>query len=352
VVAALGSPVRTTNPGAFTYGWYPSLDSAALGIGATGDYWLSGLSARDKAYGAVASVAADDGALPDPAITLQRFGPSATTQPLPGANYGLSWKLGPQSTAAIALMTLKLTDVAGLTIDARAAKLQRGTITVHSDGTSRVGFTQLPQGTKVFRHGALVAQAGPDGTAAVPVGSGTTVIVLGPASSVGGSSKYSCAQPTGSLSGRRLGPVQLGMKRAAVRKRFARRTTVGRRNMDFFCTASHRIRVGYPSAKLLRSLTRSQRRRVSGRAILVLTASHRYALRRVRPGARLTLKLKRRLHVGRPFRVGKNRWYLVAEPGSRGVLKVRGDRIEEIGIADARLTRNRAAARWFLRSFG
>ncbi|HEX3831315.1 MAG TPA: prolyl oligopeptidase family serine peptidase, partial [Solirubrobacteraceae bacterium] len=351
VVAALGSPVRTTNPGTFTYGWYPSLDSPPLGIGATGDYWLSGLSARDRAYGTLASIVADDGALPGPAISVQHFGPSPTTEPLPGTNYGLSWKPGPQSTAAIALMTLKLTDVAGLTIDAQAAKLQRGTITVHSDGTSRVGFTQLARGTKVFRHGALVVQVGPDGKATVPVGSGTTVIVLGPASSVGGSSKYSCVQPTGRLSGRRLGPVQLGMKRTAVRAQFARRTTGGRRNMDFFCTASHRIRVGYPSAKLLRGLSRPQRRRASGRAILMLTASHHYALRRVRPGARLTPKLKRRLHPGRPFHVGQNRWYLVAEPGSRGVLKVRSGVVQEIGIADARLTRDRQAARRFLRSF-
>ena len=351
VVSALGSPVRRPNPGSFTYNWYPSLDSAPLGIGATGDYWLSGLSARDKAYGTVASVVADDGALPDPAISVHRFGPSPTTQPLPGTNYGLAWKLEPQATAAIALMTLKLTGVAGLTIDASAAKLQRGTITVHSDGASQVRFTQLSQGTKVFRHGALVAQVGPDGTATVPVAAGTTVIVLGPASSVGGSSKYSCGQPTGRLSARRLGPVQLGMKRAAVRKRFARRTTGVRRNMDFFCTGSHRIRVGYPSAKLLRGLSRPQRRRVSGRAIMVLTASHHYALRGGRPGARLTRRLQRRLHAGRPLHVGRDRWYLVGEPGSRGVLKVRGGVIGEIGIADARLTRNRATARRFFRSF-
>jgi hypothetical protein len=141
------------------------------------------------------------------------------------------------------------------------------------------------------------------------------------------------------------------MKRAAVRKRFTRRTTGGRRDMDFFCTASHRIRVGYPSATLLRNLTAAQRRRVSGRAILALTASHHYALRGVHPGAQLTAKLRRRLHVGRQFHVGQNRWYLVAEPRSRGVLKVRSGTIQEIGIADARLTRNRQAARQFFRSF-
>ena len=222
---------------------------------------------------------------------------------------------------------------------------------MNSDGASHVGFAHLPQGTKVFRHGALVAQVGSAGTAEVAVSAGTTVIVLGSAASVGGSSKYSCVQPTGSLSGRRLGPVTLGMTRAAIRKRFTRPTTGGRRDMDFFCTASRRIRVGYASAALSRSLTRAQRRRVSGRAILVLTASRHYTLRGVHPGTRLTAKLQRRLHVGRQFHVGQNRWYLVAEPGSRGVFKVRRGTIQEIGIADPRLTRNRRAARRFFRSF-
>lgn len=31
-VSALGSPVRATRSGAFTYRWYPSLDSTPLGI--------------------------------------------------------------------------------------------------------------------------------------------------------------------------------------------------------------------------------------------------------------------------------------------------------------------------------
>src|SRR5207302_71144 len=134
-VAAVGKPVRKINPGRFTYSWYPSLDNAALGIGATGDYWLSALAARNRSYGTIATVRASDAALPEPAVADQRFGPSLVTQPLPGTETRLSWKLG-RRPAAHRRMKLGLADVSALTLDARAARLETGTITVMSDGRS------------------------------------------------------------------------------------------------------------------------------------------------------------------------------------------------------------------------
>ncbi|HEX4012245.1 MAG TPA: prolyl oligopeptidase family serine peptidase [Solirubrobacteraceae bacterium] len=177
-VAALGSPTRTTDPGAFTYDWYPSLDSATLGIGATGDYWIGGLSARDDADGTIAGIQADDGALADPAVTVNRFGPSLVTQPLPGTNTGLSWTLGARP-AATHTMTLTLTDVAGLTIDTAAAKLSTGTITVTTDGPNQLGLANLPAGTPVLVAGRQVTTAGSDGAAAVSLTAGTTAVTLG-----------------------------------------------------------------------------------------------------------------------------------------------------------------------------
>ena len=94
VVTALGNPVRATNPGRFDYRWYPSLDSSRLGIGATGDYWLSGLSARNTSPGTIATVAAVDAALPRADVTVQRSGPSLVTQPLPGTETRLTWSVG------------------------------------------------------------------------------------------------------------------------------------------------------------------------------------------------------------------------------------------------------------------
>ena len=178
VVTALGAPVRKVDPGRFVYDWYPSLNSAALGIGATGDYWLSGLSARNDAYGEVASIQANDAALPVPAVTAQRSGPALTTQPLPGTNTALTWKLGARPAAA-RRMTLKLADVAGLTVDAAAAHLTTGTITVSSDGATRLTVSGLRRGTSLREKGHRVARAGRNGVAVVTFRTGSTVIVVG-----------------------------------------------------------------------------------------------------------------------------------------------------------------------------
>jgi hypothetical protein len=348
VVAALGNPVRTTDPGAFTYDWYPSLTSPALGIGATGDYWLSGLAARDSAAGRIAAISAADRALPDPKVTPQRFGPAPTTQPLPGTDYGLSWRLGARP-ASQRQMTLKLGDVSALTVDTRAAKLQTGTLTATTDGITRLTLARLKAGTEVLEHGRVLTSASRRGLAVVDLSSGTTVLVLGSAAS----SKprpFSCRRPSGRLAGRSLGPVKLGMTRARARSRFARVSLRGRRYMDFFCPAHRGIRVGYPSPALLRGLSPAGRRRVRGRAVLVLTASRHYALKHVRPGTRLA-RVAHRLRVGKRFQIGLNDWYLAPNGSSRGVLKVRHRVIEEVGIADLRLTRGRRAARKFLASF-
>jgi putative CocE/NonD family hydrolase len=164
------------------------------------------------------------------------------------------------------------------------------------------------------------------------------------------SPRFSCARPSGRLAGRSLGPVQLGMTRKHVRGLFRRFSTRGRRYMDFFCPARNGIRVGYPSPKLLRTLSRVERHRIKGRAVLALTSNPHYALRGVHPGAGLAM-VARRLHVGQGFHIGLNWWYLTPNGRSRGVLKVRQGVIEEIGIADKQLTNHRPAQWRFLTSF-
>ena len=177
VVAALGHPVRTTNPAAFTYDWYPSLTSSALGIGAKSDYWLSGLGARTTSAGTVARIVADDAALPARSVSAVRSGPSLVTQPLPGTNTSLSWKLGARAPRA-PRMTLALIDVSRLTVDGAAARLRTGTIRVRTDGPTRLRIAHLRRGTRVAVNGRRVTTARRGGLAAVTLGSGRSVIKL------------------------------------------------------------------------------------------------------------------------------------------------------------------------------
>lgn len=160
----------------------------------------------------------------------------------------------------------------------------------------------------------------------------------------------SCPQTRGPLGGLALGPVRLTMTRAGVHRTFARNATRRRRYLEFFCLVPSGIRVGYASPKLLRPLSPSRRRRLTGRVVEILTANRHFALRGVRVRMRIG-PAARRLKLGRPYHVGLNYWYLVPNGASRGVLKVRHGRVQEIGIADRRLTQTRGASRIFLRSF-
>jgi hypothetical protein len=120
--------------------------------------------------------------------------------------------------------------------------------------------------------------------------------------------------------------------------------------MDFFCLTPIGIRVGYASTKLRHGLTSAAWRRVRGRVVIATTANQHYALHGVRPGTPV-VKAEHRLHLGHPFHVGLNHWYLTPGRLVRALVKVRHGRIEEIGIANGRLTSNRAATARFLRSF-
>jgi hypothetical protein len=164
--------------------------------------------------------------------------------------------------------------------------------------------------------------------------------------------RLGCPRPSGRLAGRSLGPVMLGMTRRRARSLFRRYSTRGHRYMDFFCLAGGLgIRVGYPSPKLLRTLSPATRRRERGRVVWASTSSPYYALHGVHPGARLA-KVARHLGTGKGVHIGLNWWYLAANGPSRGVLKVRHGVIEEIGIASKQLTNNPRAAWRFLTSFG
>jgi hypothetical protein len=152
------------------------------------------------------------------------------------------------------------------------------------------------------------------------------------------------------LKGATIGRLTLGLSRKAARRKL-RRFGVTHNDFDNFCLyGGWGIRAGYPSAKLVRSLPTKQRKRVTG-IVLLSTANPFYALDRVKPGSKLTKQVRRRLHLGKAFRIGKNDWYIVPGAKADGVLKVRGSVIQEVGVADRRLLGARATQRRFLTSF-
>jgi len=159
-----------------------------------------------------------------------------------------------------------------------------------------------------------------------------------------------CARPRGRLSGLAVGPLRLGRTRAGNRRAIPTNRR-RRRTVDHFCLGDGRhMRAGYPSSRLLGSLPSRERRRVSGRAVLVLTSSRHYSARGVGRGDRLRT-LRRRFGRLRSHRVGRNRWYLARGRRARLLFKVRHGRVQELGLGDRRLTGARRVTVRYLRSF-
>ena len=84
--------------------------------------------------------------------------------------------------------------------------------------------------------------------------------------------------------------------------------------------------------------------------IWISTASAFYAIDGIRPGAAIaaaarSLKLEPRFHVG------ANNFYLAPAGPATVILVARGGIVQEIGIADNRLTQGRVAQRTLLTSF-
>jgi hypothetical protein len=185
------------------------------------------------------------------------------------------------------------------------------------------------------------------------IGAPGTGASSGSGGSTGSGGSRTCPKPSNKLSGRRLGVLTLGMTRTRARRLLRSYSTRGRRYMDFYCLRGGLgIRGGYPSPALLRHLKGKTQRALNGRLVLLLTANRHYALRGVRPNTRLTKKVARTLRIGRRYHVGKNYWYVISNGSTHGILKVVRGRIQEVGIADKRVTASVTQDKLFLRTFG
>jgi hypothetical protein len=158
-----------------------------------------------------------------------------------------------------------------------------------------------------------------------------------------------CASLRGSISGKRLHRARLGRKRSTIRRAYPSRRAKG--SFDYFCLADGRVvGAGYPSARLRRGIGRRERRRVKGRAVLLLTTSTHLRMRKLRVGSS-SRSVRRRLHKEKRYRVGSNVWYLARAKSSTLVFKTRRGKVRSLGVADRRLTSTRRKQKRFLRGF-
>ncbi len=143
----LGHLERVHNPGSFTFSWYPDLSSPSQGIGPTGDYWVSGLSARSATPGELATVRASSAAIPEPSETPEHhlgtaFGPT------PAVTDSLTWTTGPAPPTS-QLLQLDLTDVGALAVDTVSAGLTCATVEASTDGETELTLLHLLPGSTV-----------------------------------------------------------------------------------------------------------------------------------------------------------------------------------------------------------
>jgi hypothetical protein len=153
-----------------------------------------------------------------------------------------------------------------------------------------------------------------------------------------------CPATRGRLAGRQLGPVRLGMTRAAAR----RALRGGGTYVDPLCPAVH---VLYGAPKQLSGLPARSRSALRGRVVAAWSTSRRFALRGVKPGMRLAAA-RRRLRLRRGVGVAASTWYVVGNGSSAGLLEIRRGMVVAVGIADRRLTRGSAQTRRLLRALG
>ena len=184
---ALATPplYRVTDPGSFSFTWYPDLVTGPKGvdgagaagrIGPTSDYWISGLAGRDVQPGLTAAVLADSAAIPEQSITpLRSTTPHPVADPTPYVEFRQTWARGAAAVLQQAV-NLSLTNVAAITVDTAAAGLRCGTVTVKTDGPTALTLDHLAPGRTVRSGGSTVTRAGRSGTATVDVPAGTTTL--------------------------------------------------------------------------------------------------------------------------------------------------------------------------------
>ena len=159
-----------------------------------------------------------------------------------------------------------------------------------------------------------------------------------------------CPGATGSMTGTTIGQITLGMTRSRARYLYRQHSNRGKQYQDFFCLTPIGVRVGYASPILLERLAKRERATYQGRVVWASTSNPYYSLDGIRAGESIATA-SRVLGTEPPFHIGLNYWYLARKTSYTAVLKVRGNVVQELGIADNALTTTRAAQNVLMHSF-
>jgi hypothetical protein len=159
-----------------------------------------------------------------------------------------------------------------------------------------------------------------------------------------------CPAATGHMTGTSIGLLRLGMTRRQAQRAYHHYSSRGYEYKDYFCLTPRGVRVGLASPKLLGHLPASQRSGLTGKVVWVSTSNLSYSIDGVRADNPLSFALKR---LGRAtlLKIGANDWYLIHKGSATIVLKVRQGQVQEIGVADSRLTKTRAEESLLMHSF-
>ena len=162
-----------------------------------------------------------------------------------------------------------------------------------------------------------------------------------------------CVNTRGGVKSTSVGQAKLARTRKKQRRRLrVARLSRGRRaGIDRYCVqGGGRTRVGYPTKRLNRKLGRKTRKRYASKAIFITSSSKKFKIRKLRVGSRVKT-LRKRLKGERRYKVGGNRWYVVAGKRSRLLFSTRKGKIREVGLASKKLTSTRRATRRLLFSW-
>ena len=160
-----------------------------------------------------------------------------------------------------------------------------------------------------------------------------------------------CLNTDATLSGTQLGPAKLGRRLAEQRAIFQGANKQTRANLDRYCAeGGGNFRIGYPTPRLMATLSSALKRKVRGRVVIVLTSSKRFSVGGIKVGDTTAAAL-RKLSGERAFKIGSNTWYVAKRGNARLLVKTKNGKVGEVGIGDPRLSTTSKATKRFLNAW-